>query len=136
MLLLAALIIGCCPCRFSRKNAKPLIGTTWHLIQLLGQDVHFKNGTFDITFGDDNRLTGIGACNNFSASYSTTANEGIDVGTIASTRMFCPESETEQKLFRELDDATHFEIDGAMLLLLNNGEIRAIFSASTISESK
>ena len=41
----------------------------------------------------------------------------------------CPNIEVEQTMFKELDDATFYEIDGPMLLLLNNGEIRAIFQA-------
>ena len=32
-------------------------------------------------------------------------------------------------MFRELDDAAFYEIDGPMLLLLKDGEIRAIFQA-------
>lgn len=131
IMLVAASIVGCCPCRLTRKNAKPFQGTTWHLIQLSGRDVHFDNGVFDITFGANNKLTGIGACNRFSASYKSTDKEALDIDVIASTRMLCPDIETEQKLFKELDEATHYEIDGSMLLLLNNGEIRAIFSAVT-----
>lgn len=129
IMLITAALAGCCPCRFARKNAKSFTGTTWHLIQLAGRDVHFEAGTFDVTFNADKKLTGIGACNRFSANYKATDKESLDVDMIASTRIFCPESETEQQLFRELDDATHYEIDGSMLLLLKNGEIRAIFSA-------
>lgn len=130
MLLVAAAIIGCCPCRFSRKNAKPFVGTRWHLIQLAGQDVKFEEGTFDLTFNANNKLSGKGACNNFSASYKATDKEALDIGTIAATRMLCPDSNVEQRLYTELDNATHYEIDGQLLLLLNNGEIRAIFSAA------
>lgn len=130
-LFVTAAIIGCCPCRLTRKNAKPLVGTTWHLIQLSGRDVNLDAETFNLTFNTNNRLTGIGACNRFSAEYKTNDKEALEIGTIAATRMLCPDSDTEQKMYRELDDATHYEIDGSMLLILNNGEIRAIFSAET-----
>lgn len=136
LLAVAATVVDCCPCRFTRKNAKPLTGTRWHLVQLNGRDVQFPAGTFDITFGEDGRIAGRGACNGFNAAYSTTENEGINIGTIASTRMYCPDSDTEQLLYNELDGATHYEIDGSMLLLLNNGEIRAIFSADETSDNK
>lgn len=126
----AAVIIGCCPCRFSTKHAKPLVGTEWHLVQLSGTDVDVEKQQFNVMFSADGRLSGTGACNRFNASYTTTDTHAIDIGTIASTRMMCPDIEREQKLFRELDDATHYEIDGPMLLILNNGEIRAIFTAA------
>lgn len=135
ILFVVAVAAGCCPCRFARKNAKPLTGTTWHLVQLSGRDVQLETGTFDITFGADNRLTGIGACNRFSAEFKTTEKETLDIGTIAATRMLCPGSDTEQRMFQELDDATHYEIDGSMLIILNNGEIRAIFAAADTGEA-
>lgn len=129
LLLVAVSAIGCCPCRFSRKNARPLVGTEWHLVQLRGNDVSFAAERFNLTFAADGSLAGIGACNRFTAPYSVTEKRGIDIGTIASTRRMCPDIEAEQTLFRELDDAAFYEIDGPMLLLLNDGEIRAIFQA-------
>lgn len=125
----ALLAAGCCPCRFSTKHAKPLVGTVWHLVQLSGTDIDATPSLFDIEFRADGKLSGTGACNRFDATYTTTDTHAIEIGTIASTRMMCPDSEREQKLFRELDDATHYEIDGPMLLILNDGEIRAIFKA-------
>ena len=129
VLLLATAIVACCPCRFSRKNAKPLVGIEWHLVQLRGNDVSFPAEMFNVIFADNGSLAGIGACNRFTAPYSVTEKRGIDIGTIASTRRLCPNIESEQTMFRELDEATFYEIDGPMLLLLNNGEIRAIFQA-------
>lgn len=128
VIILAAAITACCPCRFARKYAKPFEGTTWHLVQLTGRDVHFDPDTFNITFADG-QLHGKGSCNNFAATYTSTDKEALSISKIASTRAFCPESKTEQQLFTELDDATHYEITGSMLFLLKNGEIRAIFSA-------
>lgn len=127
--LLAVSMVACCPCRFSRKNARPLVGTEWHLVQLRGNDVAFDAQSFNIHFGEDGMLTGIGACNRFTAPYTVTEKRAIDINTIASTRRFCPNIDSEQTMFRELDEAAFYEIDGPMLLLLNDGEIRAIFKA-------
>lgn len=127
--LIAVVVAGCCPCRFSARYAKPLEGTVWHLQQLRGNDVSFADSLFNVTFGSDGRLSGIGACNRFTAEWSANEKRALDVGTIASTRMFCPDADSEQTMFAELDGATHYEIDADMLLLLNNGEIRAIFKA-------
>lgn len=129
VLLLVTSAIACCPCRFSRKNAKPLVGTEWHLVQLRGNDVAFAAESFNLTFAEDGSLAGIGACNRFTAPYTVNDKRGIDIGTIASTRRMCPNIELEQTLFKELDEAAFYEIDGPMLLLLNDGEIRAIFQA-------
>ena len=127
--LLAVSMVACCPCRFSRKNARPLVGTEWHLVQLRGNDVAFDAQSFNIHFAADGTLTGVGACNRFTAPYTTGDNRTIDIHTIASTRRFCPNIESEQTMFRELDEAAHYEIAGPMLLLLKDGEIRAIFQA-------
>ena len=132
--IVAALVAACCPCRFNRKNAAPLIGTHWVLTQLAGKQIdngaNDGNNIFRCTFSADGTLAGTGACNNFSAQYTTTGKGAITIGTIAATRMYCPNLELEQKLFRELDDATHYEIDGKTLLILSNGEIRLVFSAA------
>ena len=130
IMLVAAAIVGCCPCRKTRKTAEPFVGTTWHLIQLAGQDLQLADNTFNITFRNDNMVSGVGSCNRFNAKYNVDMEkESLNIGVIASTRMLCPDSETEQRLFIELDGTTHYEIDGSILILINNGEIRALFSA-------
>lgn len=129
IILLLALCTACCPCRFNRRNAAPLNGTVWHLVQLAGRDMVFDGGEFEMSFGTDGRLTGFGACNGFSADYTATSKGVLDISLINSTRVYCPNSSVEQQLFTELDNATHYEIDGQIMLLLQNGEIRAIFSA-------
>lgn len=140
--LIAAVVLfaACCPCRFSRKNAKPLVGTEWHLVQLQGKDVGYALDKFNVQFAADGSLAGIGACNRFTAPYSSTEKRALNIGTIASTRRYCPDQEVEQKMFKELDDAAFYEIDGPMLLLLKDGEIRAIFrakdEASTTTQDK
>lgn len=126
---LLAICSSCCPCRFSRRSAATLNGTTWRLAQLVGKDVYFDAGTFEMQFHEDGTLTGCGSCNNFSASYTATSRGGMDIGIINSTRMYCPLSETEQSLFTELDNATHYEINGQIMLLLQDGEIRVILAA-------
>ena len=130
IVLAAAAMTACCPCRFARKNTKPFIETTWHLIQLAGQDLQLADNTFNITFRTDNMMSGIGSCNRFNAKYNVDmTKESLDIGVIASTRMLCADVATEQRLYTELDGATHYEIDGSTLILINNGEIRALFTA-------
>ena len=43
--------------------------------------------------------------------------------------MMCPNVDLEAELSKILEDATHYEIDGDMLMLLSNGEMQAVFQA-------
>lgn len=76
IMLGAAMLGGCCSaCKQRTKNAKPLEGTVWHLIQIEGRDVALDAGTFDITL-DGGRLSGIGACNRLMGSYTVEPKLG------------------------------------------------------------
>ena len=54
---------------------------------------------------------------------------GLTVGQMASTRMFCPGLDQEQAFSDVLSGATHYEVDGDMLMLLTDGELRAVLQA-------
>ena len=63
-------------------------------------------------------------------SYQTTETGGLTVGqNMASTRMFCPDLDREQAFGDVLSGATHYEVDGDMLMLLTDGELRAVLQA-------
>ncbi len=131
ILLGAAMLGGCCSaCKQRTKNAKPLEGTTWHLIQIEGRDVAPEAGTFDITLTDGN-LSGIGACNRLMGSYTVEPKLGIRFGAIASTRMMCPNIETESQLAAVLEAATHYDIDYDILMIMQDGTVKAMFKAVT-----
>ena len=51
------------------------------------------------------------------------------MGPIASTMMACPGMERENAFARALEATTHYDMDGPMLLLLSNGELKAVFQA-------
>ena len=57
---IAIICSGCCACKRAQKAAKPLVGTTWHLVQIGGNDVALPEDTFNVTFGADGRVFGIG----------------------------------------------------------------------------
>ena len=84
---------------------------------------------FIFTFDADGHFGGKGACNRMMGSYTTTDKGGITFGNVASTRMMCPNVDLEAELSKILEDATHYEIDGDMLMLLSNGEMQAVFQA-------
>ena len=43
--------------------------------------------------------------------------------------MFCPDLDREQAFGDVLSGATHYEVDGDMLMLLTDGELRAVLQA-------
>ena len=38
-ILLTTILIGCCDCRKRAKLEKPLVGTEWQLVQIMGREV-------------------------------------------------------------------------------------------------
>lgn len=127
---IAALAVGCCACRsYQKKTRRPLVGTEWQLIRLGGKDLSPKAGTYTIVLSEQGTLSGIGACNRITGSYETTESRALKIGSLGMTRMMCPDSKGEQEFVAALETTTHYEMDGPMLLLLSNGELRAVLKA-------
>ena len=122
---------GCCKCRsYQKKNRRPLIGTEWQLIQLDGRAVKPEEGKFYVMFlAEENRFAGVGACNRLMGKYETTDKGALRIGPIASTMMACPGMEQEDAFTKALEATTHYDMDGPMLLLLGDGELKAVFQA-------
>lgn len=130
-LICALLLVGCCSqCRQRQKNAKPLVGTTWHLVQFEGRDMQLPQDSFNLRFGSDGSISGIGACNNLLGRYATTEKLGLRFESVGSTMMFCPENgELENKFTMLLGNVTHYDIDFDTLLLIQDGNIKALLRA-------
>ncbi len=58
----------------------------------------------------------------------------LRIGPLASTMMACPDMKTEREFTEALEATTHYDMDGPMLLLLSNGELRAVFQAKPETE--
>ena len=124
------LVVGCCACRSAQKNAKPLQGTEWHLVQFEGQDVNLPINSFNLILGQGGEISGVGACNRLLGQYTTTENYGINLGQVGTTMMLCPENEAlEAKFVQMLGGITHYDIDGDKLVLIQQGVIKAILKA-------
>lgn len=127
----AALAASCCACRsYQKRTRRPLEGTRWQLVQLDGQDVAADEGRYTITLrADDRSLAGVGGCNRLRGRYEATASRALRIGPLLSTRMACPDLEREAKFTAVLEQTTHYDMDGPLLLLLSDGEIKAVFQA-------
>ncbi|MDE7069397.1 MAG: META domain-containing protein [Alistipes sp.] len=130
---LAALVIltaACCPCRKHAKSTNiPLAGTVWQLAQLDGRAFAAEADRFTVVFDGKGNLSGEGACNRLMGSYEASASGDLKIDRMASTRMACPDMETEARFMQLLSEATHYRIDGQMLMLLRDGELRAVLQA-------
>ena len=130
VLMIAALAVGCCStCRMRAKNTKPLEGTVWHLVKVGGESVTLPNDTFNIIL-NENGLGGRGACNSLLGQYATGDKYALRFSNLGSTKMLCPDNEAlEMKLLQILSQTTHYDIDYDMLMLIDNGVVKAVFKA-------
>ena len=130
-LLIAAIATGCTLFSPSGSPKQTLENTDWLLISYRGKDaivevkstVLFQNG----------EVGGFGGCNQFGGQYTlpTFGGNGIEIGDLASTLMFCvePEGVMEQEAaFLEiLNDANRFEVANDRLMIYNSTNEVLIF---------
>jgi heat shock protein HslJ len=130
VLLVAAMMVGCCStCRMRAKNAKPLEGTMWHLVKMGGESLTLPADSFNIIL-NENGLGGRGACNSLLGQYATGDKLALRFSSLGSTKMLCPHNEDlEMKMIQILSQTTHYDIDGDVLMLLQNGTVLATFKA-------
>lgn len=115
--LLPALIAGGLCALSTPLLAQSLTETAWVPTAFADEAVEAPEKTI-VQFDVDGRIFGNGGCNNFNGSYVTN-RDSILVGPVAATMMMCedPASATEMKLFRALDEARFFAIEGEELTL-------------------
>lgn len=130
LLVVALLAVGCCSsCRWRYKNAKPLEGTVWHLVQVGGESMMLPADSFNIIL-NENGLGGRGACNSLLGQYAVGEKLQLRFSALGSTKMLCPENEQlEMQLIKILSKTTHYDIDYDMLMLIADGTVLAIFKA-------
>ena len=130
ILIVAVLTVGCCSsCRWRYKNAKPLEGTTWHLVKVGGESLTLPYESFNIIL-NENSLGGRGACNSLLGQYATGEKFALRFSHLGSTKMLCPNNEAlEMQLIKLLSQTTHYDIDFDMLMLMKEGEVIAVFKA-------
>lgn len=127
----AALAAGCCACRAKQKRTRrPLVGTQWQLVQMDGRDVKPEGEQFTLRLlPDENRLSGVAVCNRIMGSYRVGENRALALDPAGMTQMACPGMEQEHPYVQMLAATTHYDMDGPMLMLLSDGELRAVFQA-------
>ena len=127
--VMSIVLTSCCDCRKLSKLQKPLLGTTWQLVQIMGRDVKAEGDSYTLLFNEDGTVSGKGDCNILTAIFKTTEKRALDISQLGSTRRLCPDAEGEQAYFDMLDKVTHYEMDGDMMILLSDGTLVAIMKA-------
>ena len=131
-LIIAAIALSataCCKCDlFQKRYGKPLVGTQWQLVQIEGRDVTPEDN-YTIIFAADNTLSGIAECNRLTARYSVAGEGDMMITDMGTTRMLCPNEDQERRFLDILSSTTGFKMDGLMLMLISNGEMRAVYQA-------
>lgn len=130
-LLLAIMILmsSCCSCRQSQKLVKPLAGTDWQLIQLMGRNIAAEGDSYSLLFHSDGTITGAGDCNRLTATYTTSSTRDLRIKNIGSTRRLCPNFELENTFLEMLSGVTHYEMDADIMILLSNGKLVGMMKA-------
>ena len=131
MLLLGGIIAGCCNCRaVQRKSQRPLVGTEWQLVQLGGTTMQPATGKYTLQLlAEEQRVAAAGDCNRITATYTTDNKRNLLIESPASTRVMCPDAETEAKFIEVLAATTRYDMDGTMLLLFEKDQLLAVFQA-------
>lgn len=135
---LLAAAFSCCNCRsFQKKNRRPLVGTEWQLVQLGGRSITPEEGKYTVVLSDDERISGVGACNRLMGGYTLGGKNALRFGALASTRMACPGMETEAEFMQMFDSVVRYDMDGPMLLLLGaDDDLLAVFQAKPAAGSE
>lgn len=120
------LVVGCCDCSKRSKLEKPLVGTEWQIVQLMGKDITAVEDSYTILFHDNGTATGVGDCNRITATYSISQKRDMKISNLGSTRRLCPNFEQENLYYEVLESVTHYEMDAENMLLLSNGTLVAI----------
>ena len=137
VIIIAALVtVGCCDCRKRSKYEKPLVGTTWQLVQIMAKDVAPEGDSYTILFRDNGTASGKGDCNVFTTTYRMTTSRLLEIGELGTTRRYTPHHEAEAAYFDMLEGVTHYEMDADHMLLLSNGTLVGIMKAVGESADK
>ena len=126
LLISALAIVGCCDCRKRSKLEKPLVGTTWQLVQLMGREVAAEGDSFTLCFSENGTAAGAGDCNRITATYTITPSRSFVISNLGATRRLCPNPDLENAYYDMLESVTHYEMDAENMLLLSNGTLVAI----------
>ena len=119
----------------SNEVTHELVGTRWALVRLGGEPVSIPDGAqepFLALESAGSRAVGYGGCNRFTGNYELSGQD-LSFKQMASTRMACPDMQTESAFMKALEAAARWQISGAQLDLFSaDGALVASFEARNL----
>lgn len=100
---------------------------SWQLITMAiqgGTAITHPTTAITISFNSDGTVTGNGGCNNYNGPYvltgaTTTKGSGITIGPLASTKMYCQTTSSQESTYLEiLEKSMAYNVDGTQLTLV------------------
>ncbi len=125
--LLVLLLISCGKSKEDPEAFGNIRGVTWQLSDM-GDKAIDNNIITTLVFGDDNKISGNGGCNNYFGTYDLYSI-GITISDIGSTRKMCSEEIMEQEM-------TYLEILGKAKSIKFNDYKLEIDSTAEITSIK
>jgi heat shock protein HslJ len=93
----------------------------WKLLQLKGKTIAAVEGQVKepgfFLDGKDKKISGNGGCNTFFGTYSLSEGSRISFSEIGSTKMACPDMDTESHFLQVLSETDNYALWGDTLVL-------------------
>ena len=124
--ILALLLISCGDKEEDKEAWGDIRGVTWQLSEI-GENTLNNDINTTLVFGEDNKLSGNGGCNNYFGTYELFTN-GITISNIGSTRKMCSEEIMEQEMtyLNILENAKSIKFVDYKLEIKSTAEIDSI----------
>ncbi|MCD7962599.1 MAG: META domain-containing protein [Rikenellaceae bacterium] len=132
-LIAAGLVIlsSCCACRSGKSSTGSLTANTWQIVELQGEPITITDadtGKYTLTFGTDNRISGLAECNRFFGGYEAKEGNKLEITGAGSTRMACLNENFENQYLQMLDQVDAYRFEGRYLILTDaNDYVIAMF---------
>lgn len=133
LIQITVVIILFSACSVLKKSDKPekLENSNWVLVNI-GNEKPVSENPITLLFQTENKFSGKAACNRYFGEFMQNQNS-ISFKNVGSTKMACPNLNTESKYFSILNSVESFEIKKSQLHLKSE-ETTLIFENSGASE--
>jgi heat shock protein HslJ len=137
VLMLLSLIVLSPACKTRHKSGKARTGLTetfWELTEMPGYDPEdLSKMWLRLEDGSEKKVSGFAGCNRFFGMYEVSEKH-LEFGNLGSTKMYCPEMETETSFLEKLGEVDNFKISDSNLILYS-GKIKVlVFHATSLEE--
>ena len=124
--LLLILLISCSKNKEDPEAFGDIRGVSWQLSDI-GYDAVDNNILTTLVFGDNNKISGNGGCNNYFGTYELYTN-GLAISNIGSTKKLCSEAIMEQEItyLEVLSKAKSIKFNDYKLEIDSTAEISSI----------